>query len=382
MRPWISCALILVLPCAAQAQEAPDTADEIIVRSSPLAPARAQILQGATVLERADVIEQLGQGLGDTLASTPGVSSSAFGAGASRPIIRGLGEDRVRVLSNNLSEIDASTVSPDHAVTTEGLEAERIEILRGPSSLAYGGNAVGGVVNVVDGVIAEALPEKAFSGHGYGGYTTGLRSREGAGHIEAAIGPLVFNAQGFRRTSGNYAIPGFAFSEPLRAGLAADAAQAGQPAPDFARLRTENTQTQAGSYDFGVALVGKVAGKSAFAGTSFKRVTSTYGIPEAPGPAGAAPATPLAFPGPFIDLASNRYEGKAGVRDVGPFSELRAALAVVNYGHTEFEATGAASTVFSNQGVNARLEASHKSISGFRGLFGFEALATDFAALG
>lgn len=387
MREWIwlaaACVAPGVLPGTAMAQEAADISEEIIVRASRLAPAREQILQGATVLERADVIERLGQGLGATLDNTPGVSSTAFGAGASRPIIRGLGEDRVRVLSNNLAQIDASTVSPDHAVTTEGLEAERIEILRGPASLAYGGNAVGGVVNVVDGVIAEALPKKAISGHGYGAYTTGLRAAEGAGHIEAAVGPLVFNAQGFRRSSRDYAIPGFAFSAPLRARLLAQAAASAEPAPDLAQFRATNTQSAAGSYNFGVALVGKVLGRPVFAGASFKRVTSQYGIPEAPGleAEGEAPE-PALFPGPFIDLASNRYEGKAGVRDIGLFSEVRASLAVVNYEHTEFEPSGEPGTRFSNQGVNARFEASHKSIGGVRGLVGFEALTTDFGAEG
>ena len=389
MRKWILLAAAGVVPAMApglaRAQEASEVSDEIVVRAARLAPAREQILQGATVLERADVIEQLGQGLGDTLDGTPGVSSSAFGAGASRPIIRGLGEDRVRVLTNNLAQIDASTVSPDHSVTSEGLEAERIEILRGPASLAYGGNAIGGVVNIVDGVIAESLPQKAFSGHGYGAYATGLRAAEGAGHIEAAVGPLVFNAQGFRRSSRDYSIPGFAFSEPLRAALLAEAAANGEPAPDLAQFRTPNSQSEAGSYNFGVSLVGKVLGRDAFAGVSFKRVTTQYGIPEAPGleeEAGGGEEEIALFPGPFIDLASNRYEGKAGVRDVGLFSELRASLAVVNYGHTEIEPTGAAGTVFSNQGVNARFEASHKSIGGLRGLLGFEALSTDFAAEG
>ena len=366
----------------AYAQDGTDASEEIIVRAARLAPAREQILQGAAVLERADVIEQLGQGLGDTLDGTPGVSSTAFGAGASRPIIRGLGEDRVRVLTNNLAQIDASTVSPDHAVSSEGLEAERIEILRGPVSLAYGGNAIGGVVNVVDGVIAEALPEKAISGHAYGAYALGLRASEGAGHIEAAVGPLVVNAQGFRRASETYSIRGFAFSEPLRARLLAQAAANGEPAPDFAQSRAPNTQSSASSYNFGLALVGKVLGQSGFAGLSFKRVTSAYGIPEAPGLEEEGGGEATLFPGPFIDLASNRYEGKAGLRDVGPFSELRASLAVVNYGHTEFEPSGEAGTRFTNQGVNARFEASHKSIFGLRGLAGFEALSTDFAAEG
>ena len=127
-----------------------------IVVTAPLEGSRIESLQGAEVLRREDIIEQLNGGLGDTLDATPGISTTFFGAGASRPIIRGLGEDRVRVLQNGIGAIDASTASPDHAVTADGLDAERIEVLRGAAALAYGGNAIGGVVNVIDQSIPDA----------------------------------------------------------------------------------------------------------------------------------------------------------------------------------------------------------------------------------
>lgn len=358
---------------------------EIVVTAAPLSPARELILQGATVLDREEVLLELGQGLGDTLSRTPGVRSTGFGAGASRPVIRGLGEDRVRILTNGLQEIDASTVSPDHAVTVEGLEAERIEILRGPAALAYGGNSLGGLVNVIDGAIAETLPERRLSGDLYGAYTNGLRAGQGAGHVELSSGPFVLNVQGFRRVAGDYRIPDFEFSEGLRERLTAEALEAGEPAPEFREGRVTNSQSDAAQFAVGLSAVGEAFNSPAYVGLSFRRLTTEYGIPEAPGleeEEEGGEEEPALFAGPFIDLETNRWEAKAGIRDIGPLAEARASLTVVDYGHVEVEPSGEPGTTFANNGVNARLELAHQPIGGLTGIAGFEALATDFSALG
>ena len=80
--------------------------------------------------------------LGETLDGTPGVSSTYFGPNASRPIIRGQDGDRVRILNNGGALLDASNLSYDHSVTADPLSIERIEVLRGPGALQYGGSAV------------------------------------------------------------------------------------------------------------------------------------------------------------------------------------------------------------------------------------------------
>ena len=158
---------------ADQAQTPPTDSGDIVVITG-IGPARTsdELIGSTTVLDTGDVTARLSGGLGDTLAGLPGVSSTAFGPGASRPIIRGLGAERVQVLANGIGVIDASAASPDHAVTSDPLGAERIEILRGPASLAYGGGATGGVVNVIDGLIVEKLPEKDVSGAVYGALTS------------------------------------------------------------------------------------------------------------------------------------------------------------------------------------------------------------------
>ncbi len=137
------------------------------------------------------VTDRLAGGLGDTLSGLPGVSSTAFGPGASRPIIRGLGAERVQVLANGIGVIDASAASPDHAVTSDPLGAERIEILRGPASLAYGGGATGGVVNVIDGLIVEKLPAEAFSGAVYTALTSADEGKQVAGRVVGTMGDFV-----------------------------------------------------------------------------------------------------------------------------------------------------------------------------------------------
>src|SRR5690606_15429501 len=103
--------------------------------------------------------------LGTTLEGLPGVHADTFGAGASRPVIRGQAAPRVQVLSDGAAVMDASGVSPDHAVVAEPMLARRIEVLRGPAALLYGGGAIGGVVNVLDDKIPEAVPEQGYEGY-------------------------------------------------------------------------------------------------------------------------------------------------------------------------------------------------------------------------
>ena len=106
-------------------------------------------MRPASVLAGDELLAALEPTLGETLAGEAGVHSTYFGPGASRPIIRGLGGDRIRVLDAGLGVGDVSTTSPDHAVALESMASERIEIVRGPQSALYGGGAIGGIVHVV-----------------------------------------------------------------------------------------------------------------------------------------------------------------------------------------------------------------------------------------
>lgn len=326
------------LGAPAFAQTAGDDAD--IVVTAPLEGARIESLQGAAILGRDEIVETLNGGLGDTLDALPGIASTSFGAGASRPIIRGLGEDRVRVLQNGIGAIDASTASPDHAVTSDGLDAERIEVLRGAAALAYGGNAIGGVVNVID----QSIPTRAVDGvtfDGLAAYLSVDEGAQGAARIGAGVGPLTFNASASARDSDPYDTP---------LGVAA------------------NQWTEMRAYSGG----GSYIGDWGFAGLSVKRTEDQYGLlPE-----------DAAEPGGHIQLEQTRIEARGDVRiDVGPFDRLDFAAQRADYEHTEFEGSGEAGTVFTSEGYEARIEAHHGD-ERHQGVTGVQVIDNDFAAVG
>jgi len=141
--------------------------------------------------------------LGETLDGMPGISSSYFGPNASRPIIRGLDGDRIRILNNGAAVVDASSLSYDHAVTADPLSIERIEVLRGPAALQYGGSAVGGVVNVIDNRIPrQALfdAQGGVTGKADLGLASGNAEQSGGLLLEGGNDRYALHADVFNRT--------------------------------------------------------------------------------------------------------------------------------------------------------------------------------------
>ena len=132
--------------------------ESFMVTASPYARHQSQLAQPTSVLAGRELVLNQSNSLGELLSGQPGVSSSYFGPGASRPVIRGLGGDRIRMLTDGVGTLDASVISPDHAVSIDPLLIERVEVVRGPATLLYGGNAVGGVINVIDHRIHTTRP--------------------------------------------------------------------------------------------------------------------------------------------------------------------------------------------------------------------------------
>ena len=330
--------MLIAAPALAAAAK-PDAPAEIIV-TAPLESARIDSLQGAEVLKREEIVATLNGGIGTTLSALPGIATSYFGAGASRPIIRGLGEDRVLVLQNGIGAIDASTASPDHAVTSDGLDAERIEILRGAAALAYGGNAIGGVVNVIDQSIPTRRVE-GIEGHGLATLSSVDDGREGAFEAATGLGPIVVRGSVSARDTQDYETP---------------------------IGRVANSWTEVRTYGAGAAFVGAAG----FAGIAAKRTETDYGLlPEAPGEAGGR-----------IGLKQTRIEtrGDAKVR-FGPIDRIDYSAQHSDYAHTEFEPNGAPGTRFESEGWEARFEA-HHALGALKGAFGVQASDADLAALG
>ncbi|MEM1174569.1 MAG: TonB-dependent receptor, partial [Pseudomonadota bacterium] len=194
--------------------------DEIIVRSSPLQSSIREIVLGTTVVGRDEILRDLDGTIGQTLSRQPGVSSTFFGPGASRPIIRGLGGDRIRMLSNDISSFDVSTSSGDHLVATDVATAEQIEILRGAATLRYGQNAVGGVVNVYDNRIPRNRPEDGFELDINASHSTLDDGDTISGFTNISLGDnVVFHLGGSDRDAKAYEIDGFASEEAEEEGV-------------------------------------------------------------------------------------------------------------------------------------------------------------------
>ena len=149
-------------PAQAQTAAPPDIAPATVVSTGNPLGCDA-LVQASSVLSGDGLVLRRASTLGETLDGLPGVASTWFGPNSNRPVIRGLDGDRVRMLDNGGGSIDASSLSFDHAVPIDPLVVERIEVLRGPAALLYGGSATGGVVNTIDNRIPR-LPQQGLAG--------------------------------------------------------------------------------------------------------------------------------------------------------------------------------------------------------------------------
>lgn len=337
--------------------------DEIVV-TAPLEGQRSGSLAAVEVLDRAKLTQTLNAGLGETADALPGVASTFYGAGASRPVIRGLGEDRVRILQNGIGAIDAASASPDHAPTAEGLDAQRIEVLRGAAALAYGGNAIGGVINVLDGSIPTRTPEgvETEALAGYMSVDDGWQGELGA---TVGAGPLAFRFSAAGREGESYDIPGFARSAALRA------AEPLAPGETEAQGAAPNSFVGVRSYGAGVSYPAPWG----FAGIAVKRHETDYGLP--PEEAGATT-------GPTIDLEQTRIESRGDFKTgFGPIVRIDYGVQWSDYRHREIEETGDVATTLTNEGFEARVEAHHDGFGDkLAGAVGLQAIDTDFDTVG
>lgn len=346
--------------------------EPLVVTGSPTARTRSELYQAASALSGLELARRAAATLGETLQNEPGVTSTYFGPGASRPVIRGLGGDRVRVLEGGVGTGDASNTSPDHAVSLDPQTAERIEIIRGPATLLYGGAAIGGVVNVIDGRIPRELPSAPLTGTltAIGG--TVADERNASLDVSGAAGRVAWHLSGLRRVTGDYTIPGFA-----EADHADEDPGAGEEEEGFGVL--ENSALETTRFAAGLSYVGR----GGYLGVSWSGYETEYGIP---GHGHEEPTDPLAPPeeeqSVRIDMRQRRVdvEGswRTGGRTVGA---LKGRLGVTDYEHTELEGTEVG-TVFRNNSWEGRLEAQHGRIGPLGGAVGLQLGRRDFEAIG
>jgi len=333
--------------------------DEVII-SAPLDRPLYQQAQAASILASDALTLGSEASLGQTLSRVPGVSSTYFGASASRPIIRGLEGDRIKVLQNGLNTIDASAASPDHGVSFDVSNLKSIEVVRGPATLLYGSNAIGGVVNAIDGRIVDEKLEAGTIRGSLGsrfssvdqGYAMNFMLEGGLGH------GLAFHLEGFTRAAEDFRVPGelrsSAFQErnPLAAGT---------PEP---REVVPNSYLRAEGLSGGLSYVWD----EGFIGFSWSEYHSRYGSTVAQDV--------------FIDLNQTRLDVRGAFYNPLPkIKELSYRFAWSDYEHTEFEG-GQDNTVFKNDGYDLRVEAKHEKIAGLEGVIGFQSDRSDFMISG
>ena len=330
---------------------------EIVVQLTPLGPSPLESAQPVSILGEDELTLQGESSLGESVATAPGVSSTSFGPGASRPLIRGLGGDRIRVLENGLGVQDISHTSPDHAVAVDPSLADRIEIVRGPAALLFGSSAVGGVVNVENDRIPIRVPEGGSSGLVESRYGTVDDGRSGAGKLNLSAGPLVLHVDGSLRKTDDYRIPGFARTPALRDEAHAEGVE---PRGTVPFSSTELASGAIGtSYLLDNGAIGIAAGS----------YDSTYGVPNGE-------------ENVFIDLEQRRYEARALLFDPLPgFESSDFRWSVADYTHTEFEGDKAG-TVFDSDGMEARLELRLLPIGQVEGLVGFQLQTVDLSVVG
>ena len=350
----VHCTVLSLSVCivpAASAQTAPPTLKEVTVTGNPLGS--TDLVAPTSQLQGDDLTLRAKPTLGETLDGLPGVSSTYFGPNASRPIIRGLDGDRIRVLQNSGASIDASSLSFDHAVPADPLTIERVEVLRGPGALLYGGSAVGGVVNVID----NRIPRQALFDAG-GGVTgkadlnaaTGNRERGGGFLVEGGNDRYALHADVFKRRTDDVKVPDdLACERPGAPGLAR-------------RICNSASDTEGG------AVGGSLFFDHGYVGASVARYRSDYGT--------------VAEDEVTIGMRSTRYALQGEWRNLpGWVSGIKAQFSHTDYQHTEFEGAEAG-TRFKNRGNDFRVEARHAKLGPVEGVIGVQGESNRFSAEG
>lgn len=324
------------------------TLPAVVVTAAPFqAGESAQIIAPAKVLSGDELRDKLGTTLGDTLSRELGVSSSAFGAGASRPVIRGLEGPRIKILQNGMTVSDVSAISNDHAVAAEASTARQIEILRGPAALLYGSGAIGGLVNVVnDRIPTELLPKP--SGEAELRFGSADKERSLSFSADGAAGSIGLHLDGSTRTTDDYKIPHFATLDDA----------------ESAHGRLPSSFTRAHTLGFGASHVANWG----HIGASVDQRDDHYGIPTEEKS--------------FIDLRQTRFDVDALVKQpLAGFESFRFRLGNTDYKHTEKEEDGTAAADFINKATETRWELTHERLAGWRGTLGLQTEHSKFSAL-
>ena len=309
-----------------------------VMSVSPNPRPQFESYQPTSVLSADDLTRELQDTIGATLQSLPGVSMRALGPGPARPVIRGLDGDRVLLLQDGQRMGDLGSQSGDHSVPVNPAAAQRIEVVRGPATLLYGANAIGGLVNVVtDQIPTERVtrPTGSFT------FNAGSNSNPAgaAGDVHIGDGTFAMHFGGGGQRAGSYR---------TAEGLVA------------------NSESRSGFVNIGSGWTGD----RKYAGVSYGYDDTRYGVPVLEG--GALSLTPR----------RHAFSARAGAQGLdGALTSYRATLGVRRYSHQELDA-GEVGTTFKNNTIEGELLVSHRPVRRLAGSVGGWFLSREFSAEG
>ncbi len=331
-------------PITISLEASPVQLEEVVVTGVVGPRRRDDALRLTSVVSGQELDRKLEATIAGTLRNEPGMAATSLGPATSRPVIRGLGGDRILVLEDGARVGDLAATSPDHAVAVEPITARQMEVLRGPAALLYGSNALGGVVNIVREDIPRSMPDALHGTVGAQGQSA-YQGMMFGGHLTSAVGPVAMRAEASGRMTGDMQTP------------------AG---------RLENTDSRTVSAALGAGWI-RQAGHF---GGSYRYYYSRYGIP------GGFPGAHTE--GVLIDM--ERHSGRAELQrraGLGPIVQLDATGSVSSYWHQETEATGLVATDFQLLTAATDLIARHDQQGIFTGgAIGMRAQFRDFSAGG
>jgi iron complex outermembrane receptor protein len=327
--------------------------EEITVTASGREEVAYQSFKVVSTLDSVELAENAHTSLGEVLENQPGIAKRSFGPGSSRPVIRGFDGDRVLILEDGVRTGSLSSQSGDHAEPIDPLELDSVEVVKGPATLLYGSNALGGVVN--------AITRQEHAHPGFRGTLTGVGSttnEQGGGHGSFEYGAgnwLVWGGGGGQRT-GNYETP---IGEVL------------------------NSESRIASADAGAGWFGE----RTYLSVGYGYEDSRYGIPSGVESEEEEEPTPGEEEEEVVDLTMHRHNVpfRFGVRNLATngswLDAVRASFNYTDYHHEELEGEEVGTT-FDNKVVNYRTSFDQGSTGVLSGSFGFDGWWRDYESIG
>ena len=340
--------------------------EEVTVTASPSGTETTfEAFNAITTLDSFDLATNIEGTIGEVLEHEAGVAKRSFGPGTSRPIIRGFDGDRVLVMQDGIRTGDLSSQSGDHGVSIDPASLERLEIVRGPATLLYGSNAIGGVVNAI--TPHETFLNSATDGlRGQVTSDTGSANAQAAGNASLQFGRerwMLWGGGGARRTE-DYDAP----DGPV----------------DNSATRLANGRVGAG-----------YAGETLFFSAGVQIEDGRYGVPFA-GQLGAllgeseSRGAGRENPPPRIDLEHRRYGTRfdVGARNLDnpAIDAVRVAVSYLDWHHEEIEdmqgRPDVIGTTYDNESIVTRVEIDQQPRGPLSGKMGVWTLHRDYRSLG